>query len=133
MSPKVGLARSIPGSFVLSFSYSEALMLALVGATLLLLLDERWLLAGLSAAAATASRPNAIAICAACAVAAWIAWRRHHDWRALARTVPVAPRCHRLPALPLGPHGRGRRVVPRPGRGVEGRRELRLDGAAPHL
>jgi Dolichyl-phosphate-mannose-protein mannosyltransferase len=71
-----------PGSFVLSFSYSEALMLALVAATLLLLLDERWLLAGLAAAVATASRPNAIAICAACAVAAWIAWRRHHDWRA---------------------------------------------------
>ena len=71
-----------PGSFVLSFSYSEALMLALVAATLLLLLDERWLLAGLAAAAATATRPNAIAICAACAVAAWIAWRRHHDWRA---------------------------------------------------
>ena len=70
-----------PGSFVLSFSYSEALMLVLVAATLLLLLDERWLLAGLTAAVATASRPNAIAICAACAVAAWLAWRRHHDWR----------------------------------------------------
>jgi hypothetical protein len=71
-----------PGSFVLSFSYSEALMLALVGATLLLLLDERWLLAGIAAAVATASRPNAVAICAACAVAAWIAWRRQRDWRA---------------------------------------------------
>jgi hypothetical protein len=57
-------------------------MLALVGATLLLLLDERWVLAGLAAALATASRPNAIAVCAACAVAAWIAWRRHHDRRA---------------------------------------------------
>ena len=40
------------------------------------------MLAGLAAAVATASRPNAIAICAACAVAAWIAWRRHRDWRA---------------------------------------------------
>jgi hypothetical protein len=71
-----------PGSFVLSFSYSEALMLALVAATLLLLLEERWVLAGIAAAVATASRPNAIAIVAACAVAAWIAWRRHGGWRA---------------------------------------------------
>ena len=76
------LVALFPGSFVLSFSYSEALMLVLVAATLLLLLDERWLLAGITAAVATASRPNAIAICAACAVAAWLAWRRHHDWRA---------------------------------------------------
>ena len=76
------LTALFPGSFVLSFSYSEALMLTLVAATLLLLLDERWLLAGLTAALATASRPNAIAVCAACLVAAWIAWRRHHDWRA---------------------------------------------------
>ncbi len=76
------LVALFPGSFVLSFSYSEALMLALVGATLLLLLEERWVLAGLAAAVATASRPNALAVCVACAVAAWIAWRRHHDWRA---------------------------------------------------
>jgi Gpi18-like mannosyltransferase len=71
-----------PGSFVLSFSYSEALMLVLVAAALLLLLERRWLLAGLVSALATASRPNAIAIVAACAVAAWLAWRRDHDWRA---------------------------------------------------
>jgi Dolichyl-phosphate-mannose-protein mannosyltransferase len=71
-----------PGSFVLSFSYSEALMLVLVAAALLLLLERRWLLAGLVSAVATASRPNAIAIVAACAVAAWLAWRRERDWRA---------------------------------------------------
>jgi Dolichyl-phosphate-mannose-protein mannosyltransferase len=71
-----------PGSFVLSFSYSEALMLVLVAAALLLLLDRRWILAGLVSALATASRPNAIAIVAACAVAAWLAWRRERDWRA---------------------------------------------------
>ena len=71
-----------PGSFVLSFSYSEALMLVLVAAALLLLLDRRWILAGLVSALATASRPNAIAIVAACAVAAWLAWRRDRDWRA---------------------------------------------------
>lgn len=76
------LVALFPGSFVLSFSYSEALMLVLVAATLVLLLEERWLLAGITAAVATASRPNAVAICAACAVAAWVAWRRHHDWRA---------------------------------------------------
>ncbi len=71
-----------PGSFVLSFSYSEALMLVLVAAALLLLLEHRWIAAGLASALATASRPNAIAIVAACAVAAWLAWRRDRDWRA---------------------------------------------------
>jgi hypothetical protein len=57
-------------------------MLVLVAATLLLLLEERWLAAGIVAAFATASRPNAIAVVAACAVAAWMAWRRQRDWRA---------------------------------------------------
>src|SRR5262249_28174514 len=71
-----------PGSFVLSFSYSEPLMLVLVAAALLLLLQHRWLAAGVVSALATASRPNAIAIVAACAVAAWLAWRRNRDWRA---------------------------------------------------
>jgi hypothetical protein len=71
-----------PGSFVLSFSYSEPLMLVLVALALLFLLDERWLLAGIASALATAARPNAIAIVASCLVAAWIAWRKNRDWRA---------------------------------------------------
>ena len=75
------LVALFPGSFVLSFAYSEALMLVLVAGALLLLLDERWLAAGLVAAVATAARPNALAVVLACLVAAWLAWRRRHDWR----------------------------------------------------
>src|SRR5437868_12590708 len=56
------LVALFPGSFVLSFAYSEALMLVLIAGTVLLLLDERWLAAGLVAALATASRPNPVAI-----------------------------------------------------------------------
>lgn len=73
-----------PGSFVLSFAYSEATLVVLVAICLLLLLDERWILAGLVAALATATRPNGLAIVAACAVAAFIAIRARRDWTALA-------------------------------------------------
>lgn len=72
-----------PGSYVLSFAYSEAIMFVLVGVCLLLLYDERWVLAGVAAALVTASRPNGIAICFACAVAAFLAIRRRRDWKAL--------------------------------------------------
>lgn len=72
-----------PGSFVLSFAYSEALMFVLVGVCLWLLLKERWLLAGLAAALVTACRPNGIAICFACAVAALLAIRQRRQWSAL--------------------------------------------------
>ena len=64
-----------PGSFVLSFAYSEALMFVLVGVCLWALLRERWLLAGIAAAFVTASRPNGVAICFACAVASYLAIR----------------------------------------------------------
>jgi hypothetical protein len=72
-----------PGSFVLSFAYSEAPLIVLAGLCLWFLLDERWLLAGLAAALATATRPNGIAVVAACAVAAVIAIRRRRDWSSL--------------------------------------------------
>ena len=51
-----------PGSFVLSFAYSEAPFIVFAASCLLLLLDEQWLLAGLAAALATATRPNGVAI-----------------------------------------------------------------------
>jgi hypothetical protein len=76
------LTAFFPGSYVLSFTYSEALMLVLTAACLLLLLDRRWVAAGVAAAVATASRPNALAVCAACVVAAWLAWRHDRDGRA---------------------------------------------------
>ena len=79
-----------PGSFVLSFAYSEATLIVLAAACLLFLLDERWLLAGLSAAVATGARPNGIALVAACAVASVIAIRRSRDWWSLVAPV-LAP------------------------------------------
>ncbi|MGH9133122.1 MAG: glycosyltransferase family 39 protein [Ilumatobacteraceae bacterium] len=73
-----------PGSFVLSFAYAEATLIALCAACLLLLLDERWLLAGFVGALATATRPNGVAIVAACAVASLLAIRQRRDWLSLA-------------------------------------------------
>jgi hypothetical protein len=70
------LCALFPGSFVLSFAYSEALLIFLAAACLLLLQKEKWLLAGVVALLATATRPNGIAVIAACAVAAYLAWRQ---------------------------------------------------------
>jgi hypothetical protein len=72
-----------PGSFVLSFAYSEATLIVLAATCMLLLIDERWLLAGLAAALATGARPNGIALVAACAVASVLAIRRSRDWWSL--------------------------------------------------
>jgi hypothetical protein len=77
------LTALFPGSFVLTFTYSEAMMLVLAAACLLLLMDRRWVLAGLVAALATASRPNAIALIAACLVAAIAAIVERREWKAL--------------------------------------------------
>lgn len=84
------LVALFPGSFVLSFAYSEAMMLVLVAACFLCLLDERWYLAGAFALLTTASRPNGLAIVLACAIAAWPAIRQRRDWHALAAVV-MAP------------------------------------------
>lgn len=72
-----------PGSFVLSFAYSEALLLCLAAACLLCLERERWVLAGLLAALGTAARPNGVALIVACAVAAVIVIRRQRQWKAV--------------------------------------------------
>ena len=72
-----------PGSFVLSFAYSEALFIVFAASCLLLLLDEQWLLAGLAAALATATRPNGVAIVFACLVASAIAIRKKGDWSSI--------------------------------------------------
>jgi 4-amino-4-deoxy-L-arabinose transferase-like glycosyltransferase len=79
-----------PGSVVLSLAYSEALLIVLAAACLILLLDERWLWAGLVAALATATRPNGVAIIAACLVASFLAIRRSRDWFSLV-SVALAP------------------------------------------
>jgi Gpi18-like mannosyltransferase len=72
-----------PGSFVLSYAYSEATLIVLAAACLLFLMDERWWLAGITAALATATRPNGVALVAACAVASFIAIRSRREWRSL--------------------------------------------------
>ena len=76
-----------PGSAVFSIGYSESLMIALAAACLLALHRERWVLAGLAAALATATRPTAVALVAACAWAAVVAVYRRRDWRPL--TAPL--------------------------------------------
>jgi hypothetical protein len=79
-----------PGSFVLTYAYSEALLIVLSAACLLLLLDRRWVLAGIAAALATATRPNGLALALACAVAAFEAIRTRREWSALVAPV-LAP------------------------------------------
>jgi len=72
-----------PGSFVLSMAYSEALMLAIVALCFIALRDKHWVWAGVLAAMATATRPNGVALVAACAVASLIAIRKDREWRSL--------------------------------------------------
>lgn len=86
----VMLAALFPGSFVLSFAYSEALMLVLAAACLLMLVDREWVAAGLFAALATATRPNSVALIVACAVAAFLAIRERREYRSLI-AVALAP------------------------------------------
>jgi hypothetical protein len=72
-----------PGAFVLSLVYAEGLLVLLSAGCLLALLERRWLVAGVLAGLASATRPNATAVMMACAWAAgWAIWRRR-EWRAL--------------------------------------------------
>jgi hypothetical protein len=77
------LMAMFPGSYVLSFAYSEALLLVLAAGCFLALMRRQWLLAGILAALGTATRPNGVALVAACAVAAFLAIREDRQWRAL--------------------------------------------------
>lgn len=64
------LTALFPGSFVLSFAYSEALLLVLAAFALYLLLRNHWFAAGIVSMLATATRPNGVAVAVACFVAA---------------------------------------------------------------
>ncbi len=77
------LGALFPGSFVLSFAYSETLLLVFAMGCLWCLLNQRWWAAGLLAALGTATRPNGLALVLACAVAAVIAIRSERAWRSL--------------------------------------------------
>lgn len=79
-----------PGAYVLSMVYSETLLLPLAATCLLALRGRRWWLAGVLAGLATATDPVGIAIVVPCAVAGWLAIKRHRDWSALAAPV-LAP------------------------------------------
>ena len=72
-----------PGAFVLSYVYTEGLVVLLVALTLLALGRGRWVAAGLCAAAATATDPVAVAVLVPCAIAAYGAIRARREWRAL--------------------------------------------------
>jgi hypothetical protein len=84
------LGAMFPGSFVLSFAYTEALLLVFAMGCLWCLLTERWVWAGLLAALGTATRPNGLALVLACAVASVIAIRQRREWKSLSAPI-LAP------------------------------------------
>lgn len=73
-----------PGSMALSLTYSEATLMVAASACLLMLVRRNWVAAGVLATIGSACRPNGIALCFACLVAAIIAIRHDRDWRSLA-------------------------------------------------
>src|SRR6478736_6951986 len=78
------LGAMFPGSFVLSFAYTEALLLVFAMGCLWCLMTKHWWWAGVLAALGTATRPNGLALVLACAVASLLAIRNDRDWRSLA-------------------------------------------------
>lgn len=83
-----------PGAYVLSLAYSEGLAVACAAACLLALLRRRWVIAGVAAALATATAPDALVLVVCCAWASAAALRRDsarmRDWRSLVAPV-LAP------------------------------------------
>lgn len=77
------IAAFFPGSFVLSWAYSEALLLTLACLCFIALSKKMWWWAGIFAALGTACRPNGIALVAACAVASLIAIKQDKEWKSL--------------------------------------------------
>jgi hypothetical protein len=69
-----------PGSVVFSMVYAEGLMIPLAAGCILALQRRRWLLAGVLAAVATATEPEAAVLVLVCAVSAGLELRRR-GWR----------------------------------------------------
>lgn len=65
-----------PGSVVFSMVYAEGLMLPLAAGCILALQRRRWVLAGVLAALATATEPEALVLVLVCAVSAGLELRR---------------------------------------------------------
>lgn len=80
----VALFSFFPASFVLGMAYSEAVFLAFAAGCLLALHRRQWLIAGLAAAAAGATRPTGLVLALCCLWAAMAAVRRRREWLALA-------------------------------------------------
>jgi hypothetical protein len=94
---------------VLSFAYTEALLLCVAAACMWFILKRNWWLAGLFAAIGTATRPNGIALVAACAVASFVAIRERREWSSLV-AVLMAPTGFLVFQWWLGVHTGERRV-----------------------
>jgi hypothetical protein len=78
----VGLFAAAPMSIVLTMAYSEALFCALASWALVGVLERKWILAGLSCAAAGLVRPTSAAVVLAVGVAALVAViQRRDSWR----------------------------------------------------
>ena len=77
------IAAFFPGSFVLSWAYSEALLLTLACLCFIALSKKMWWWAGIFAALGTSCRPNGVALVAACAVASLIAIKQDREWKSL--------------------------------------------------
>ena len=81
---------AFPSAGVLSVAYTEGLFTMLAAACLYALLRHRWLLAGILAALAGASRPTGVVVVAAVGVAVLEALIRRREWRSLVALV-IAP------------------------------------------
>jgi hypothetical protein len=66
-----------PGAFAFSFAYAEGIVITLVALGLIALLDQRWLVAGLLGALATATSPVGLAFVVACAAASAVDIAHH--------------------------------------------------------
>jgi hypothetical protein len=73
-----------PGAMTFGMLYSEPLAIAIAAATLLAMLDRRWLLAGLLAAAGTFERPSLIVLTGVLGLGAIVAIWTRREWRSLA-------------------------------------------------
>lgn len=72
-----------PAAFILSFAYTESLMLAAAALSLWAATRKRWVWAGLAAAVATFTRSTGMVLVPALGVAALMEIHRRRQWRAL--------------------------------------------------
>jgi hypothetical protein len=80
-----------PGSVIFSMVYAEGIMLPLAAGCILALQNRRWLLAGVLAAFATASEPEALVLIPVCAISAGLELRRCGWGLPSARMALLAP------------------------------------------